>query len=284
MRERFAEVIEVHKETLSQCLKAGGTLGISPSTIERLVEQPMITPTGMSPLAGVAPSVTPTPTPAPLMQALPPPPALPRGMEPPPAQENKKGGLVWKIAVVVALVLLAAVAALAVPLLGGEEADAGAIERPVIDVTAPVAAVVEPPPPMIEQPVEEPVEQPVAIPDVVAPVEPTADTAPRASEERAGLTASERRRIRRQRSETPAAAEPEPAAPSGAPGFLTLVTTPWTRVRLGARDLGTTPLIRLELPPGTHTLHLENPEQGITDTYRVTITSGETVTRRLGLR
>jgi len=299
MRERFAEVIEVHKETLSQCLKAGGTLGISPSTIERLVEQPMITPTGMSPLAGAAASVTPTPTPAPLVQALPPPPALPRGMEPPAAHEPSsparggKGGLVWKIAVVVALVLLAAVAALAVPLLGGEEEDGGAIARPVIDVTAPVAQpsvaqpsvaqpVVEPPPVIEQQPAEQ--VEPAAMPDVVAPVEPTADTA-RASDERAGLTASERRRNRRprERSEAPAAAEPEPA-PSGAPGFLTLVTTPWTRVRLGARDLGTTPLIRLELPPGTHTLHLENPEQGISDTYRVTITSGETVTRRLGLR
>jgi hypothetical protein len=36
--------------------------------------------------------------------------------------------------------------------------------------------------------------------------------------------------------------------------------------------------------PGTHTLQLSNPEQGIDETYRVTIRSGETVTRRLGLR
>ena len=35
---------------------------------------------------------------------------------------------------------------------------------------------------------------------------------------------------------------------------------------------------------GTHTLHLTNPEQGIDQTYRVTIGPGESVTRRLGLR
>ncbi len=291
MRERFAEVIEVHKETLSQCLKAGGTLAMSPSTIERLVEQPLITPTGMSPLSGSAPSVTPTPTPAPLMQALPPPPALPRGMEPVAEEKKKRGGLLWKVGVVVALVLFAGIAALAVPLIGG---GGDGVEQPPVDVTRadvqppPVIAPPVEPPPVIAPVVapaavaEEPVTAPVEIPEVA--VEPPRDGADdtRASEP----TAGERRRNRRQRErqEEPRVVEPEPAAPSGAPGFLTLVTTPWTRVRLGSRDLGTTPLIRLELPPGTHTLHLENPEQGITDTYRVTITSGQTVTRRLGLR
>ncbi|MBZ0116357.1 MAG: hypothetical protein K8H88_05165, partial [Sandaracinaceae bacterium] len=79
---------------------------------------------------------------------------------------------------------------------------------------------------------------------------------------------------------------PDPPAPAatGAPGYLTLATTPWTQVRLGARDLGTTPLIRVELPPGTHTLSLSNPEAGINTTYRVTIEPGQAVTRRLGLQ
>jgi len=67
------------------------------------------------------------------------------------------------------------------------------------------------------------------------------------------------------------------------PGFLSLVTTPWTNVMLGGRELGQTPLIRVELPPGTHTLHLRNPAANIDRTYRVTIEPGQTITRRIGL-
>jgi serine/threonine-protein kinase len=68
------------------------------------------------------------------------------------------------------------------------------------------------------------------------------------------------------------------------PGFLTLDTYPWTRVSEGGRVLGTTPLIRVPLSPGGHTLLLENPEQGIKQYYSVTIKSGENVSRRLGLK
>jgi serine/threonine-protein kinase len=68
-----------------------------------------------------------------------------------------------------------------------------------------------------------------------------------------------------------------------APGFLTFDTYPWTRVSDGARLLGTTPLIKVPLAPGAHTLSLENPEQGIKKTYAVRIKSGETFSMRLGL-
>ncbi len=79
--------------------------------------------------------------------------------------------------------------------------------------------------------------------------------------------------------------EPAPVeTPAPASGYLTLATTPWARVHLGDRDLGTTPLIRVELPAGTHTLRLTNPEQNLEQTYRVTIPPGGTLTRRLGLR
>ena len=73
------------------------------------------------------------------------------------------------------------------------------------------------------------------------------------------------------------------AAPAEEAGFLTLDTIPWSEVRLGSRNLGTTPLRRIELPPGSHTLTLVNPERGLRTRYQVTIRPGQTVTRRVGL-
>jgi serine/threonine-protein kinase len=61
------------------------------------------------------------------------------------------------------------------------------------------------------------------------------------------------------------------------------MTSPWTRVSLHGRDLGETPLIRVRLPVGRHTLRLVNPDEGISETYEVEIRAGETTTRRLGL-
>lgn len=86
------------------------------------------------------------------------------------------------------------------------------------------------------------------------------------------------------------AAEPTPLEPTppvveepGGTGLLSLDTVPWSRVSLGGRSLGTTPLLRVSVPAGTHILTLHNPEAGITTTYRVTIRAGETTARRLGL-
>jgi serine/threonine-protein kinase len=66
-------------------------------------------------------------------------------------------------------------------------------------------------------------------------------------------------------------------------GFLSLDTTPWAQVSLGDDLLGTTPLIGVRLPAGTHVLSLENPDRGIRQEYRVTVRPGETTGRRLGL-
>lgn len=68
-----------------------------------------------------------------------------------------------------------------------------------------------------------------------------------------------------------------------APGYLSLDTTPYSVVSEGGRTIGTTPLLRVPLAPGAHTLTLRNPEQGLSTTYQITIRSGETVSRRLGL-
>ncbi|HZI07573.1 MAG TPA: PEGA domain-containing protein, partial [Archangium sp.] len=49
------------------------------------------------------------------------------------------------------------------------------------------------------------------------------------------------------------------AEPSGGKGSLTLVTEPYAKVYLGSRSLGETPLFRVPLAPGKHTLRLVAP-------------------------
>ncbi len=76
---------------------------------------------------------------------------------------------------------------------------------------------------------------------------------------------------------------PGPASPAAgrATGFLTIDTYPWTRVSEGGRLLGDTPLIRLPLTPGPHTLSLENAGENVHQTTVVTVKAGETTSRRL---
>jgi serine/threonine-protein kinase len=83
----------------------------------------------------------------------------------------------------------------------------------------------------------------------------------------------------------PAATPPNvPAAPAAQEfGMLSLDTTPWSQVSLDGRPLGTTPLVRVRLPVGTHTLTLRNTDQNISVQYPITIRANETTTRRLGL-
>jgi len=75
-----------------------------------------------------------------------------------------------------------------------------------------------------------------------------------------------------------------PAAPAADDGFLTLDTYPWTRVTEGSKAIGNTPLVHVPLSAGSHTLTLENPEQGIKQPFTITIKSGETISKRLGLK
>lgn len=81
-------------------------------------------------------------------------------------------------------------------------------------------------------------------------------------------------------STAPPAAKPEVVANFG---FLTIDTSPWSVVSAGGRVLGQTPLIGVRLPSGTQVLSLENPELGIETSYPVTIESGKTTVRRIGI-
>jgi hypothetical protein len=90
-------------------------------------------------------------------------------------------------------------------------------------------------------------------------------------------------------------APPAPPAPSAQPpaavvapapsedGFLTLDTSPWTVVSLRGRELGTTPLVRVALPPGAHTLSLRNPDLGVNQSITVTVRAGATTVLRRNL-
>ena len=67
-------------------------------------------------------------------------------------------------------------------------------------------------------------------------------------------------------------------------GFLSLDTTPWSQVSANGRLLGQTPLVGVKLPTGTHVLTLRNPDLEIETRYSVTIESGKTLARRIGLQ
>ncbi len=130
-----------------------------------------------------------------------------------------------------------------------------------------------------------------------APAAGEAPAAPRAKAGRAArlqaqrrAAAAERRRASEERAAEPEPEpEPEPDPPRPRPpaaagtGRLTLDTVPWSEVLLNGRVLGTTPLLGVEVPAGTHVLTLRNPEQSIETQYRVRIEEGETTVRRLGL-
>jgi len=144
-------------------------------------------------------------------------------------------------------------------------------ERPVVEQVVVAPTVIEP---EVERPTERP---------SLSAAQRARSAARRAERERQARL--EREQAARERQEREAQqAQPEPARPAvRETGSLTLATTPWTTVSVNGRTLGTTPLIRVSLPAGTHTLQLRNSEAGINTTYRVNITAGELLTRRIGL-
>jgi len=74
------------------------------------------------------------------------------------------------------------------------------------------------------------------------------------------------------------ATEPGGQAPAAVePALLAVNARPWAEVRLGRRSLGTTPLRRVSLPPGNHTLELTCPPLGRSAHVRIHAVSGEAV-------
>jgi tRNA A-37 threonylcarbamoyl transferase component Bud32 len=119
-----------------------------------------------------------------------------------------------------------------------------------------------------------------ALPPVASATIPAAASAAAVAPSASATTASKGTHTHHT-STTPATA----AAPSpDTLGFVTFDTYPWTKVSEGGTSLGTTPLVHLALPAGSHTLTLDNPDQGIHQTYALTVKAGESVTKRLGLK
>ena len=65
------------------------------------------------------------------------------------------------------------------------------------------------------------------------------------------------------------------ARPSGTTGFLSVDTMPWSKVYLGGRYLGQTPIGERRVPVGRHVLRLVNPDRG-ERRLNVTIVADET--------
>jgi serine/threonine-protein kinase len=83
---------------------------------------------------------------------------------------------------------------------------------------------------------------------------------------------------------TPAATEAKPEAPPpavapAAPGFFTVDTYPATRVSVDGRPLGETPLVRIFLAPGPHTVTFDDGA-GLHKSSTIEIKSGEALSRR----
>lgn len=86
----------------------------------------------------------------------------------------------------------------------------------------------------------------------------------------------------------PTAVTPPPPAPTPAtpedPGFLTIQSTPWSKVTESGKVIcATTPCFKVPMAPGNHMLTFENTEKGIKRSYPVTIKSGETTPKAFDL-
>jgi serine/threonine protein kinase len=69
---------------------------------------------------------------------------------------------------------------------------------------------------------------------------------------------------------------------SGSSGKLTFDSAPWSNVYLNGKLLGSTPLLGVVLPVGTHTLVLKSPETNRKTSYVVEIKPDQTVSRFVG--
>jgi hypothetical protein len=177
-------------------------------------------------------------------------------------------------------------------------ASADAVSKPA---EAAVAAAASAPVAVQAAAQEAPAAAPVGALSPVAPSRPSAPRSGRSDSKHAGAQHGEARKppaasegAAHDAPLTPAADDsqrtaPEASAakatatePASASGYLSLDSAPWSNVLLAGKLLGTTPLVRLPLPPGKYVLTLQNPELGKSTTYVVEIKSGATVKRMVG--
>lgn len=109
------------------------------------------------------------------------------------------------------------------------------------------------------------------------------------SSDRAARRAARRERRRALASDVVSAEEPAPVAEPAEPvspesvtvgeGMLKINSRPWARILIDDQFRGNTPQRALQLPAGTHVVHLVNEPMKMSKTFTVEIRAGETVTK-----
>ncbi len=143
-----------------------------------------------------------------------------------------------------------------------------AVDAAVVVVTAPSDPTLPPAPPTTESPTEAP--RPPADPPIAKPTPP--DTRPL------------RPPPKKDPVKDPPTKDPEKdaAKPGGPPGFITIDSSPmYSVIFIDGKRYGETPLVRLALPPGKHTLRAVSPS-GTSRTMTIAIEPGKVApTRRI---
>jgi serine/threonine protein kinase len=131
----------------------------------------------------------------------------------------------------------------------------------------------------------------VALAIVVRPSEPAVDTPPRAEPTARSVdrsppdepqveppVAPTTTAMMTTRATTPSTNAPDvPEAPTPSRGYVTVHATPWAEVELDGRSLGTTPIRRTAIGPGSHVLVFENPPLGRTLRVPIRVEPGANV-------
>jgi serine/threonine protein kinase len=160
------------------------------------------------------------------------------------------------------------------------------LELPLVTLEPVPAVVAETPPEQAPQPPAAAVESPPPQPErKLQPVE----TAPPAA---AARTESTRPALKRPRPpsapvarKVPTVVAPGAGASSGASaGMLRINSRPWAELTIDGRPAGNTPQMNLQLPAGSHTVKLTNPQFGLTKTIKIQIQPGQTVTKVVSLQ
>jgi serine/threonine protein kinase len=81
------------------------------------------------------------------------------------------------------------------------------------------------------------------------------------------------------RVQRPAAVDDKPKAP----GYFSVVTTPWANIFIDGEAKGATPLYKLQLPAGRHTVLLVKESEGIRESKAIVVPPGETVSHKWDL-
>ena len=155
----------------------------------------------------------------------------------------------------------------------------------LLQVGHPPQHAVRPRPPPASLPAKAPRAEPrPGAPAAVAPVAPDEPPAPVPVEPDGPVASAEEPPAVTPDPQSTAARSPTGRVPSRPPGLLNLLSVPNAVVSEGGRRLGRTPLLRVKLRPGRHTLQLRSDDGRLRRSVRVTIESGVLTARSVRLQ